>query len=80
LESLYAGIPPGVCLALGLALSLALGGCGLAGTAASTAAGATSEAEQARQAKQVEQQVQKDLEATQQKAAQQRETAEKQAE
>ena len=61
-------------------LCLVLAGCGLAGTAASTATGAAAEAEQARQAQQLEQKVQKDVEAAQQKAAEQRAAAEKQVE
>ena len=70
----------GLCFPAGLAVFLLLGGCGLAGTAASTATGAATEAEQARQAQQVEQKVQKDIEAAQQKAAEQRAEGEKQAE
>jgi len=79
-RGLCSSLPPGLYLALGLALGLPLAGCGLAGTAASTAAGAASEAEQARQAQQIEQKVKQDVEAAQQKAAEQREAGEKMAE
>jgi hypothetical protein len=58
---------------------LPLGGCGLAETAATGATTATSAAEQAKQARSTEQQVQDRLEAAQRAAADQRRSAESQA-
>jgi hypothetical protein len=62
----------------GLAILAAtlLGGCGLAETTAVTASQAASAAEQAKQGKELEAKVQRDIEAAQQAAADQRAAAE----
>ena len=58
-----------------IGLMLLVGGCGLAETAATGAATATTAAEQARDAKATEERVQKEIEAAQHAAANQREQA-----
>ena len=59
-----------------LALALLLAACGMAGTAATTAAQAESTAQQAAQARAVQDQVRRQIDAAQEKAAEQRRAAE----
>ena len=59
-----------------LVVGALLAGCGLAETGAAAAAGGASQAEQARQGKRTEAQVQKQLDAAYQQAADQRRAAE----